>query len=236
VRSSPGLVVIFFDELDHFGARGEGIGQDIDGRVMGSLLHEIDGLGSATNVLCLGATNRLDLCDQAMLRKGRFGDRIYEIPRPGRAATRQILEKYLAPGLPYAVGEDQGGGAACLIDAAVSHLHAPNGGAGEIASVTLQDGERLGIRPADVLSGALLASAVERAKHAAAQRHLEGGTGITLEDLLHALDEALTAEARKLDSPHVARQVLEVPRADQIVRVDLPPHRRLRRHRYLRAA
>ncbi len=235
-RKYPGIVVIFLDELDTFGARGVGIGQDIDGRVLNTLLTELDGLGSTKNVLCIGATNRLDLCDAALIRAIRMGERIYHIPRPGRAATRQILSKYLTEDLPYADRESGIGGASYLLEVASTYLHAPEGGAPPIATATFQDGSTQEIRPADVLSGALLASAVGRAKHAAAYRHLDGGTGIATEDLLEALDEALTAEARKLERPHVAVQTLDIPRADEIVRMQVAPERRLRRHRYLRAA
>jgi proteasome-associated ATPase len=235
-RAAPGMVVVFMDELDHFGARGAGIGQDIDGRILGALLAEIDGLQSTDNVLCLGASNRLDLCDTALIRQSRFGDRVYEVPRPGRDATRQILSKYLTPELPYADAGDAAEACATLIDAATSFLHAPEGGAGILATATLQNSERREIGPPAVLSGALLASAVDRAKHVAARRHLQGGEGITLEDLLDALDEALTAEARKASAPHVARQMLSFDGSDEIVLVELPPQRSARRHRYLRAA
>lgn len=231
-KAFQGLVVIFMDEFDHHGSRGAGIGQDLDGRVMGALLAEIEGLGSADNVLLIAGTNRLDLCDEALVRHGRLGDRIYHVRRPRRAGTRHILEKYLTPDLPYT----EGGSRDALIEQAVSYLHAREGGAGVIATVTLRNSDRHDIRASHVLSGALLASAVERAKHTAAHRSLELGGGITSEDVLNALDEALTSEARKLNAPHVAQRVLDVPYAEHIVRVELPPERRLRRHRYLRVA
>ena len=100
----------------------------------------------------------------------------------------------------------------------------------------MRNSDRYEIKASHVLSGALLASAVERAKHAAAFRSLECGGGITSEDVLSALDEALSAEAHKLEAPHVARQMLDLPGAEEIVHVELPPGRKLRRHRYLRAA
>ncbi len=233
-RAAPGLVVIFFDEIDAFGARGAGIGQDIDGRVLGTLLSEIDGLESAPNVLCVGATNRLDLCDPALVREGRFGDRIYRIPRPGRRATRQIFAKYLREDLPYA-SNGNGSGAGLLIDAAVSYLYAQEGGVGSLATATLADGSLREIKARDVMSGALIASAVERAKRSAAERHLDGGSGITLEDMLEALDDALASAAHKINAPQAARQSLDFPRADEIVRVDPAPERHMRRHRYIRA-
>jgi proteasome-associated ATPase len=235
-KAWPGLVVIFFDEIDTFGARGMGIGQEIDGRVQNALFSEISGLDSAENIICLGATNRPDLCDQALRRQLRFGDRVYRIPRPGREATQQIFSKYLTDDLPYASNEGEGGGAALLIEAAVSYLHAPAGGAGALATVTFDDGAQREVVAGDVLNGALIASTVGRAKHTAAYRHLEGGSGITVEDVLGALDEALTSEAHKLDAVHVARETLDFPGAERIVRVEVARSRRVRRHRYVRAA
>jgi proteasome-associated ATPase len=235
-RSAPGLVVMFYDELDTYGGRGVGIGQEIDGRVLGALLSAIDGLGAARNVLCIGATNRLDLCDPALVREGRFGDRIYGVQRPRREATRQILAKYLKPELPYADVGGAPGTARDLIDGLSSYLHAHEGGAAAVAHVTYTNGDKREIAAADVLSGALLASAVERAKHVAARRDLEGDRGIRAEDLFAAVDQALAAEARKLSAKLHARQVLDDPRADDIVHVEVPRERRIPRHRYMRVA
>jgi proteasome-associated ATPase len=232
-RRAPGLVIIFFDELDNFGARGMGPGQHIDDRVMAALLEELNGLASADNVLCIGATNRLDLCDEALVRQGRFGDRMYQVPRPGRAATRDIFSKYLTPNLPYAPA---GASAETIIEAAVGYLFAARDGAGAIATVTLATGTRREVTAPEVMNGALIASAVERAKHLAAERHLHGEDGVRLEDVLGAIDQALAAEAHKLNNPAAARRNLDFPGAEDIMRVDLPAHRRPRRYRYLRAA
>jgi proteasome ATPase len=231
-RAAPGMVCLFLDELDSYGARGVGIGQDIDGRVLGALLHELDGLDPLDDVLCIGATNRIDLIDSALMRPGRFGDRVFTVPRPGREATRRILASYLAEELPYA----EEGGAAALVEAGAAYLHARRGGAGVVATVTLRNSERQEILPAAVLSGALLASAARRARHAAAHRSLEGGAGLTAADLLAALDQALDAEARKLAAPQAARRLLDIEGADEITLVELPEQRRIRHHRYLRAA
>ena len=243
-RAAPGIVVIFLDELDSYGSRGEGIGQDIDGRVLGALLSEIDGLEATTNIVCVGATNRLDLCDAALIRRKRMGDRVYTIPRPGREATREILDRYLDPDIAYADRD-----ADALAAAATSYLHAADGGAGVLATVTFRSGESHEVRARDLISGALLSSAVGDAKHAAAHREVqaalyaeesdkqtESAVGIRYEDLLTALDDALAAEAEKISAPHVARQVLDVPHADEIARVELATERRVQTHRHLRAA
>ena len=243
-RAAPGIVVIFLDELDSYGSRGEGIGQDIDGRVLGTLLAEIDGLEKTTNILCVGATNRLDLCDVALIRPKRMGDRVYTVPRPQREATQQILDFYLEDDLAFADQDAQ-----ALAAAATRYLHAADGGAGVLATVTFRSGESADIRAPDVMSGALLASAVGDAKHAAAQRELdaqlyaeesdkqtESVAGVRHEDLLAALDDALAAEAKKIATPHVARQVLEIAHADEIARVEIATQRRVQPHRHLRVA
>jgi proteasome-associated ATPase len=237
-RNAPGLVVLFFDELDTYGARGPGIGQDIDGRVMGALLSELDGLEPSSNVFCVGATNRLDRCDSALVRSARLGDRIFRIPRPGRDATAQILTRYLPPELAYADSS-----ADLLIEAATSYLHTPVGGIGAIATVVLQNGERREIQAADLLNGALLSTAVQNAKHVAARRDLRGNgvgngavTGLSLEDLLDAIDDAIAAETEKIATPHAARAVLEFSNSDEIAHVEVAESRRLVRHRHLRVA
>jgi proteasome-associated ATPase len=237
---APGLVIMFFDELDTYGARGTGVGHDIDGRVLGTLLTSINGLGAPPNVLIVAATNRLDLCDSALVRNERLGDRVFRIPRPNRDGARQILSKYLRPSLPYrdidaADVAAQEARAAAITDGAVSHLYAEHGGAPALAKVTFADGQQRDVAAREVVTGALLSSAVERAKHAAATRHTGPDDGLMLEDMLEALDDALEAEKEKLRSPHAARQLLDVPEVETIVRVELAPRRR-RRHRYLRAA
>ena len=149
-----------------------------------------------------------------------------------------ILSRYLVSSLLYEDGE-----AADVVDAATGYLHAPVGGIGTIATVTLRGGEQREVRAADLLSGALLERAVERAKHTAAHRVLDGsldGTpgagGLRIEDVFAALDEALAVEAGKISAPHVARTTLPFSDADEIVRVEVAPERRMSRHRYIRAA
>jgi proteasome-associated ATPase len=199
--------------------------------MLGALLHELQGLGSSRNLLVIGATNRLDLCDEALIREGRLGDRRYFLRRPDRRAARALLEKRLLPELPYA---DPAAGSGRLIEPALEHLYARSGGAGVLARATLGDGNTLEIRARDVVSGAMLAGAVERAKHAAAHRALGGGPGLAPEDLLAALDEALDGEAQRLGSEHAARRTLDHPDARRIARVAVAPERRLHAHRYTR--
>jgi len=234
-RRTPGLVVVFLDELDTFGARGVGIGQDIDGRVLGTLLAEIDGLDPTVNVLCIAATNRLDLCDAALLRPERLGGLVYRVTRPSRTGAREILARYLTAELPYWPAGDGAGRAAQAVEAALGHLYAAEGGAGILAVATIANGARREIRAPALVSGALLAGAVERAKHAAAWRELEGGAGLSVEDVLTALDVSLAAEVEKIREPAAARRVLDVSGAEEIVRIEVPAVRRPAAYHYLRA-
>ena len=118
---------------------------------------------------------------------GRFGDRIVDIPRPNRAATRAILGRLLGPGLPWAEDADPD----AAVAAAASFLYAPQGGAGAIATVTFADGAKQDVGARDVVSGALLASSVREAKKAAAIRQLHDGSGLCEADVVEALDQAL---------------------------------------------
>lgn len=231
-RAEPGIVVIFFDELDSFGARGGSPGHEIDDRVMGTLLAELDGLEQTDGILVIGATNRLELIDDAIVRQGRFGDRIVDIPRPNRAATRAILERLLEPGLPWA--EDASPSAA--VAAATSFLHAPEGAAGAVVRITFSDGTKQDVRARDVVSGALLAGSVREAKKVAATRQLNEGAGLSEADVIDALDQSLCAEARKLSAVVVARRSLSLPRASEIVGVELPTERSVGAVARLRAA
>ncbi|MEE8311976.1 MAG: ATP-binding protein, partial [Candidatus Binatia bacterium] len=244
-RSAPGTVVIFMDELESFGVRGDG--QGIDGRVLAALLAELSGLEPTDNIFVIAATNRIDLCDEALTRKGRFGDSIITIPRPDAGAARQIVAKHLDPALPYgAHGKDdtEVHGRDAIIEAAVSHVYDTAHGYGSLAVVVFSDAERCEIVPRDVVSGALLAGALDQAREAAALRdiaRIESGAtspeyGLLVEDVLAALDDAFDAEAVKLATPAVARRVLDIAEAGQIVRVEPTRSRRSRRHRFLRAA
>lgn len=231
-RAAPGIVVMFWDELDSLGARGGSAGHEIDDRVMGTILAELDGVEASDRIFAIGATNRLDLIDDAIVRQGRFGDRIVEVPRPNRAATRAILDRLLAVGLPWCEGSE----AASAVAAATSFLHAPRHAGGVVVRVTYADGGGEDVRARDVVSGALLAGSVERAKKVAAARQRAGGPGLREDDVVDALEQALDAEARKLSTLAVARRSLSLPRAHEIVRVDVPTERRVTHGARLRAA
>lgn len=176
-------VVIFFDEMDAlFRARGSGVSSDMETTIVPQLLTELDGVESLANVIVIGASNREDMIDPAILRPGRLDVKI-EISRPDADASRDILAKYLTPALPLAPdalaagGGDQAVAARALIDATVAALfaHADAG---------------------TYMSGALLRNVVDRAKTRAIKHVIGGGErGISAAHLAAAAEQEL-AEAR----------------------------------------
>src|SRR5690606_7362916 len=97
-KASTGApVVIFFDEMDAlFRARGSGVSSDMETTIVPQLLTELDGVEALSNVLVIGASNREDMIDPAIVRPGRLDVKI-EIARPNEAATMDIFSKYLTP-------------------------------------------------------------------------------------------------------------------------------------------
>jgi proteasome-associated ATPase len=221
---------LFFDELDGAGQRLDGMyGNAIDARTLAALLAEIDGLESSADLLLIGASNRPDLIDEALLRPGRFGDRIFEIPRPRqRQAAVQIFAKYLTADLPYARSGRQVGGreaAEAFMDVALSRLFAPRGASHELATLTFRDGKTRQVTAPDLLSGALIANAVNKAKKASALRALHGQGGITAEDLCSALDAELLQAAQQLQPGPTLRRLLGLPADQDVVRVEVRARR-----------
>ena len=158
-EASEGYTFLVFDDMDHLGARN---GFDsIDSRILPTFLQEIDALLSVDRLLLVGATNRPDLVDDALLRQERFGSRVYHIPRPGtRQATCEILECYLTEDLPYRQnGNGRKSPAASVIGDALSALYAPNGEFSTLAKLHFRDGSTKPVTPAMVMSGALIKSA-----------------------------------------------------------------------------
>ncbi len=172
-------VIVFFDEMDSlFRTRGSGVSSDVESTVVPQLLSEIDGVESLQNVIVIGATNREDLIDPAILRPGRLDVKI-KLERPDEAGARQILAKYLTPAVPLNPSErDAAGGGeafrASLVAEAASSLYARTP-ANEFVEVTYASGVREVLHVADFVSGAMLANVVARAKKGAIKELLEGG-------------------------------------------------------------
>ncbi len=184
-------VIIFFDEMDSmFRTRGTGVSSDMESTIVPQLLAEIDGADKLQNVIIIGATNREDLIDPAILRPGRLDVKI-RVDRPNRNASQQILLRYLSEDLPFGEG--------CQIDDIVSltidRIFADTA-ENRFLEITYQNGEKEELFYKDFLSGAMLENIVRRAKKKAIKRRIDGGDGgIITSDLIDSVvDEFLEHE------------------------------------------
>ena len=192
-------VVVFFDEMEALlRARGTGVSSDVETMIVPQVLSEIDGVESLRNVIVIGASNREDMIDPAILRPGRLDVKI-RIDRPDAEAAADILAKHLRADLPLDPGElaDAGGdrqaAAAAMRRAAVDALYARTP-ATAVLEVVCASGARETLHLADLVSGAMLAAVVARAKTAAIKDEIAGGPGgLSTARLL----EAIAVEARQ---------------------------------------
>ena len=185
-------VIVFFDEMDSlFRTRGSGVSSDVESTVVPQLLSEIDGVEGLANVMVIGATNREDLIDPAILRPGRLDVKI-KLDRPDEDAARDILGKYLTPATPWPpseAGDDPGGHRTRLVGETVARLYAESE-ENRFIEVTYASGDREVMFVRDFVSGAMLANIAARAKKAAIKDLLAGGErGVRLEHVLAACAE-----------------------------------------------
>ena len=230
-------IVIFFDEVDSIGGERGRSTHQIDDRVANAFMAELNGLEERGNVLVVTATNRLDTLDSALTRPGRLGDLMLRIPRPQRKAARQIFEKHLPGGIPYAAnGPPPEHTRIDAIDTALSMIFSPNDDA-DLAQIMFRDGKRRAVRAGDLINGAEIASIAQAATERACAREANGGEGgLQTADLVGAVGDFLGSAARAL-TPHNCRNYLDdLPHDVDVVRVD-PVERKVRRpYRYINAA
>jgi proteasome-associated ATPase len=189
-------VIVFFDEMDSmFRTRGTGISSDMESTIVPQLLAEIDGVESLKNVIVIGASNREDLIDPAILRPGRLDVKI-KIERPNEAAAAQIFSRYLSPDLPLSEDEvrDLGGGdpakaTQAMIETTVEEMYRTDEG-NQFLEVTYQNGDKEIMYFKDFASGAMIENIVRRAKKLAIKRLLDGGPrGIRTDDLIASIHQ-----------------------------------------------
>ncbi len=192
--SEDAPVVVFFDEMDAlFRTRGTGVSSDMESTIVPQLLAEIDGVEGLKNIIVIGASNRQDLIDPAVLRPGRLDVKI-RIERPDRAAATDIFGKYLTADLPIAAPEMRAAGGAeaavvAMIDSVVDAMYSPSAD-NRFLEVTYANGERETLYFKDFASGAMIESIVRRAKKLALKRYIGSGEkGITAGDLVMAVRE-----------------------------------------------
>mgnify|MGYP006267058749 CR=1 FL=1 len=168
-------VIVFFDEMDSmFRARGTGVSSDMESTIVPQLLAELDGVEGLSNVMVIGATNREDLIDPAILRPGRLDVKI-KVDRPSVSAAGQIFSRYLVAELPYAF-EDDVPDLDALIELTVTEMYRTDATT-EFLEVTYQNGDRETLYFKDFASGAMIDNIVRRAKKYAIKRQLAGDRG-----------------------------------------------------------
>ena len=189
-RAEEGMpVIVFFDEMDSlFRTRGTGISSDVESTIVPQFLAEIDGLERLRNVIVIGASNRQDLIDPAVLRPGRLDLKI-RIDRPDRRAAKEILGKYLSTDLPYHLSDGRTVAEVVpdLIEQVVDHMYSASE-ENKFLEVTYANGEKETLYFKDFASGALIQGIVSRAKKYAIKRIIATGErGIRAEDLLKSV-------------------------------------------------
>ncbi len=181
-------VIVFFDEMDSlFRTRGTGISSDVESTIVPQFLAEIDGVERLRNVIVIGASNRQDLIDPAVLRPGRLDVKI-RIDRPDRRAAKEVFGKYLASDLPYhnPNGDASDALVGDLVDRVVDQMYSTSD-ENRFLEVTYANGEKETLYFKDFVSGALIEGVVSRAKKYAIKRTIATGErGIRIEDLLKA--------------------------------------------------
>ncbi|MGH9189210.1 MAG: proteasome ATPase [Acidimicrobiales bacterium] len=190
-KSEEGMpVIVFFDEMDSlFRTRGTGISSDMESTIVPQLLAEIDGVETLKNVIVIGASNREDLIDPAILRPGRLDVKI-KIERPDRQAAAHIFARYLTADLPIDPVEVDGLGGGdvdkavrVMIEQTVEEMYRDTD-ENRFIEVTYQNGDKEVMYFKDFASGAMIENIVRRAKKLAIKRIIAGERkGIRLSDL-----------------------------------------------------
>jgi proteasome-associated ATPase len=188
-------VVVFFDEMDAlFRTRGSGISSDVETTIVPQLLAEIDGVEHLKNVIVIGASNRQDLIDPAILRPGRLDVKI-KIERPDAASAVDIFNKYMTVQLPIHESEvrqsggDMQGAVDRMIAATIEEMYSLEE-ENRFLEVTYANGDKEVLYFKDFSSGAMIESVVRRAKKLALKRYIQASEkGIKVEDLLNAVRE-----------------------------------------------
>jgi proteasome-associated ATPase len=185
-------VIVFFDEMDSiFRTRGSGVSSDVENTIVPQLLSEIDGVETLQDVIVIGASNREDMIDPAILRPGRLDVKI-KIERPDEEAAKEIFRIYLHPGLPLHPDlvkhhESDQHAIDTLIDETCHRMYAEVE-ENRFLEVTYANGDKEILYFKDFNSGAMIENVVARSKKYAIKRYLdEGQRGLKEEDLFKAI-------------------------------------------------
>ncbi len=192
-KASEGTpVIVFFDEMESlFRTRGSGVSSDVENTIVPQLLAEIDGVEGLENVIVIGASNREDMIDPAILRPGRLDVKI-KIERPDAEAAKDIFSKYLKGSLPFHpddVKEHDGSleaTVAAMIQSVVERMYSETE-ENRFLEVTYANGDKEVLYFKDFNSGAMIQNIVDRAKKMAIKDYLDHGQrGLRVSHLLNA--------------------------------------------------
>ncbi|GAA4393851.1 proteasome ATPase [Tsukamurella soli] len=193
-KASEGTpVIVFFDEMDSiFRTRGSGVSSDVETTVVPQLLSEIDGVEGLENVIVIGASNREDMIDPAILRPGRLDVKI-KIERPDAESAQDIFSKYLTTGLPIhpddlaEFGGDRDACVKAMIERVVDRMYAESED-NRFLEVTYANGDKEVMYFKDFNSGAMIQNVVDRSKKAAIKAYLETGqSGLRITHLFESI-------------------------------------------------
>jgi proteasome-associated ATPase len=192
-KSEEGVpIIVFFDEMDSlFRTRGSGISSDIESTIVPQLLAEIDGVETLKNVIVVGASNREDLIDPAILRPGRLDVKI-KVDRPDEVSARDIFAKYLTTEIPISEAESQQHGSpqaavTAIINETVDKMYSDDDD-NRFLEVTYANGDKEVLYFKDFSSGAMIENIVRRAKKTAIKRAIAGEPkGVGMQDMLSAI-------------------------------------------------
>lgn len=221
-------VVVFFDEMDSlFRTRGTGVSSDVENTVVPQLLSELDGVEDLSNVIIIGASNREDMIDPAIMRPGRLDVKI-RVERPDAEAALDIFGHYLTPTVRLhaddlaAFGGDAEACRVAMIEQVVTTMYATTA-ENEFLELTFSSGRVDVLHFRDMASGAMIRNIVDRAKKRAVKEHIDGGAGgVRLQHLLDALTDEF---ADNEDLPNTtspddwARIAGALPKGERIVQV-----------------
>ena len=205
-KASEGTpVIVFFDEMDSiFRTRGSGVSSDVETTIVPQLLSEIDGVEGLENVIVIGASNREDMIDPAILRPGRLDVKI-KIERPDAEAARDVFSKYLTLTLPLHAddlaefGQDRKACIQAMIQGTVERMYAESED-NRFLEVTYANGDKEVLYFRDFNSGAMIQNIVDRAKKKAIKSVLETGQpGLRM---THLLDSIVDEFAENEDLPN----------------------------------
>ncbi|WP_028477761.1 proteasome ATPase [Nocardia sp. CNY236] len=193
-KASEGTpVIVFFDEMDSiFRTRGSGVSSDVETTVVPQLLSEIDGVEGLENVIVIGASNREDMIDPAILRPGRLDVKI-KIERPDAESAQDIFSKYLTEGLPLhdddlaEFGGDKGLCISAMIERVVDRMYAESED-NRFLEVTYANGDKEVLYFKDFNSGAMIQNIVDRSKKYAIKAVLDtGNPGLRIQHLYDSI-------------------------------------------------